>query len=191
LCDVVRSDWRRHGLIGPVKKSWETAMTNKQNFTPEEWTRLLESIMLSGIAVSAADPSGLWGTFKEAFASKSALAASKLDPASNELIKAVLADLETKEARSSIREVLHERFDDLEPTEVVQRSLDDLKAVSVILDAKAPGDAAAFKALLCGISQKVAEAAPEGGFLGFGGVDVSDAEKATLSDIAKALGRTA
>ena len=86
---------------------------------------------------------------------------------------------------------MHERFDGVEPTEVVQRSLDDLKAVSVILDAKAPGDAAAFKALLCGISQKVAEATPEGGFLGFGGVDVSDAEKATLSDIAKALGRTA
>ena len=28
----------------------------------------------------------------------------------------------------------------------------------------------------------------EGGFLGFGGVQVSDAEKATLADIAKALG---
>ena len=185
------SDWRRHGLNRTHEKSWETAMTNKQNFTPEEWTRVLESIMLSGIAVSAADPSGLWGTFKEAFASKSALAASKLEPVSNELIKAAIADLETKEARSSIREVLHKRFDGVEPTEVVQRSLDDLKAVSVILDAKAPGDAAAFKALLCGISQKVAEATVEGGFLGFGGVDVSDAEKATLSDIAKALGRTA
>ena len=31
----------------------------------------------------------------------------------------------------------------------------------------------------------------EGGFLGFGGVKVSDAEKATLDDIAKALGTTA
>jgi hypothetical protein len=34
----------------------------------------------------------------------------------------------------------------------------------------------------------VAEAAAEGGFLGFGGVQVSEAEKATLADIAKALG---
>jgi hypothetical protein len=33
-----------------------------------------------------------------------------------------------------------------------------------------------------------AEAAAEGGFLGFGGVQVSEAEKATLADIAKALG---
>jgi hypothetical protein len=37
----------------------------------------------------------------------------------------------------------------------------------------------------------VAEAAVEGGFLGFGGVRVSDAEKATLDDIAKALGTAA
>jgi len=34
---------------------------------------------------------------------------------------------------------------------------------------------------------KVAEAALEGGFLGFGGVKVSDAEEATLDDIAKPL----
>jgi hypothetical protein len=37
----------------------------------------------------------------------------------------------------------------------------------------------------------VAEAAKEGGVLGFGGVPVSDAEKATLADISKALGTTA
>ena len=41
---------------------------------------------------------------------------------------------------------------------------------------------------MSGISQKVAEASAEGGFLGIGGVQVSDAEKATLADIGKALG---
>ena len=45
----------------------------------------------------------------------------------------------------------------------------------MILDTKAPGHAPAFK----------------GGFLGIGGVKVSDAEKATLGDIAKALGTSA
>ena len=33
-------------------------------------------------------------------------------------------------------------------------------------------------------------ASAEGGFLGIGGVQVSDAEKTTLADISKALGRT-
>jgi hypothetical protein len=34
----------------------------------------------------------------------------------------------------------------------------------------------------------VAEAASEGGFLGIGGVQVSEAEKATLAEISNALG---
>ena len=68
-------------------------MANKQSFTPEEWTKVLESPMLAGMAVSAAEPSGLWGMLKEAFASSSALAAAKLDGGSNELIKSVVADL--------------------------------------------------------------------------------------------------
>jgi hypothetical protein len=63
--------------------------------------------------------------------------------------------------------------------------------VSKILDTKAPGDAKAFKAWLQDISQKVADASVEGTFLGFGGVRVSDSEKATLADIAKSLGTTA
>jgi hypothetical protein len=72
------------------------------------------------------------------------------------------------------------------PTECVQRSLASLREVSAIVDAKAPDEAAAFKTWLREISQKVAEAAVEGSFLGFGGVRVSDAETATLRS--KALG---
>ena len=55
-------------------------MANKQNFKPDEWTKILESTMLAGMAVSAAEPSGLWGALKEAFASSSALAAAKSNP---------------------------------------------------------------------------------------------------------------
>jgi hypothetical protein len=33
----------------------------------------------------------------------------------------------------------------------------------------------------------VAEAAPEGGMFGFGGVQVSESEKATLAELSKAL----
>jgi hypothetical protein len=165
-------------------------MTNKLSFTKDEWTKVLESIMLAGVAVSAAEPSGLWGTLKEGFASSSVIAKSKLDPGANELIKAAIADLETSEGRSAVQEGLRQGFAGAKPADVVQRSLANLRQVSAILDAKAPGDAPAFKIWLRGISQKVAEASAEGGFLGFGGVQVSDAEKATLADIGKALGTT-
>jgi hypothetical protein len=56
-----------------------------------------------------------------------------------------------------------------------------------VVDAKALDDAAAFKAWLRQISQHVAEASKEGGFLGIGGEQVSDAEKATLKEISGAL----
>ena len=80
-------------------------MANKNDFTPEEWAKVLESIMVAGIVVSAADPSGLWGTLKEAAAGSLALAAAKRDPNSNELIKAAIADFE----RSSEGSILAKR----------------------------------------------------------------------------------
>jgi hypothetical protein len=166
-------------------------MANKLNFTPEEWIQVLESVMLAGMAVSAADPNGLWGMTKEAFANRSALNASKLDAESNELIKAVIDDYESKEGRSTILEALRKRVAGAEPADILQRSLDELREVSAILNASAPHDAAAFKVLLLGISQRVADAAMEHTFLGLGGVRVSDAEKATLANIANALGTTA
>ena len=43
-------------------------MPDKSNFTPDEWKLLLESVMTAGIAISAAEPSGLWGLLKENFA---------------------------------------------------------------------------------------------------------------------------
>jgi hypothetical protein len=162
-------------------------MATKQSFTSEEWTKILESPMLAGMAVSAAEPSGLWGALKEVIASGSALAAAKSEANSNDLIKAVVADFETSEGRTSVQESLRKSFAKAKPADVVQGSISTLGEVSRILDKKAPRDSAAFKAWLRDISQNVAEAANEGGFLGFGGVPVSDAEKATLADINRAL----
>ena len=164
-------------------------MANKLNFLPEEWSRLLESTTVAGIAVSAAEPSGLWGTLKEFFASSSAIDAAKRDPHSNELVAAVIAELETEQGQSMLHKALHHRFAEVKnPADFVQNSLVALREASAILDEIGPADAAAFKAWLFSVSRRVAEAASEGGFLGFGGVQVSDAERATLDEIAGALG---
>jgi hypothetical protein len=69
--------------------------------------------------------------------------------------------------------------------------LEVLKQAAAIVAAKAPGEAAAFKGWLQHISQAVAEAATEGGILGFGGKRISDAEKATLAQISGTLGLAA
>ena len=162
-------------------------MTDKSNFTPDEWKLLLESVMAAGIAITAADPSGLWGLLKESFASGTELAKAKMDPGTNALIKAVVADFGTTEGRSTARDGLKDKFKGSKPAEIKDKCIEILRQTAVIIDTKAPGDAAAFKGWLQQISQHVAEAAKEGGFLGIGGVSVSDAEKATLTEISSAL----
>ena len=162
-------------------------MANKQSFTPDEWIKILEGPVLTGMAVSAADPNGLWGTIKEAVASRSAIRALMREPSSSELIRTVIADFQSGEGRTAIQDALQKRLSGAKPADIVQRSLANLREVSEIVDEKAPDDAADFKAWLRGIGQMVAEASLEGGFLGIGGVRVSEAEKATLADIERAL----
>ena len=48
--------------------------------------------MMAGIAVTAADPSGLWGTLKESMASARAVMGAARDASANELIKAVSSE---------------------------------------------------------------------------------------------------
>jgi hypothetical protein len=74
------------------------------------------------------------------------------------------------------------------PADLAAKAIDSLKAASALLDAKGGVDALPFKTWLAGVAKSVAEAAPEGGFLGFGGTQVSAAEKATVAQIAAALG---
>ena len=161
-------------------------MADKTNFTKEEWTLLLESPMIAGMAVTAADPSGLWGLLKESFAGGTALTKAITGADTNALVKAVVADFSSSEGRSAARDGLKTKFAASQPPDLKIKAIDSLPA---LLDAKAAGDAAAFKAWLRQISQSTAEAASEGGGLfGIGGVQVSDAEKATLTEISTALG---
>jgi hypothetical protein len=166
-------------------------MAGKGDFTPEEWKTLLESVMMAGIAVTAADPSGLWGTLKESMASARAVMGAAHDPSATGLVHALASEFETGEGRATARDGLRAQLSGKRPSEVVAASLQVLKQAASIVSAKAPGDAAAFKGWLQRISQSVAEASPEGGTLGVGGVQVSDAEKATLAQIASSLGLAA
>ena len=163
-------------------------MANKASFTPDEWSNVLQSVMMAGVAVSAAEPSGLWGTLKESMAAGHSLLEAKGDAASNELIKAVVAEFETSDGRAAARDGLQATLAGSRPGELKSKAVAAIRETSSLLDAKAPSDAATFKTWLRRTSQAVAEAAPEGGFLGFGGVRVSDAEKATLAEISGALG---
>jgi hypothetical protein len=166
----------------------ENAMADKTSFTKDEWALLLRSPMNAGMAITAAEPSGLWGLLKESFAGSAELAHAATDPNANPLIRAVVADFMTGEGRSVARDGLKAEFANSKPAEIKGKAIASLREVTTVLAGKAPGDAAAFKGWLRQISQKTAEAASEGGGLFGGGVQVSDAEKATLGEISSALG---
>lgn len=163
-------------------------MVDKSSFTKDEWTLLLKSPMIAGMAITAAEPSGLWGLLKESFAGGTALTKVATDANANSLVKAVVADFSSSEGRSAARDGLKADFSGAKPADMKTKSVDLLRQVAALVDTKAPGDAAAFKAWLRQISQSTAEAASEGGSLFGGGVQVSDAEKATLGEISSALG---
>jgi len=162
-------------------------MAVKANFSADEWNAVLEAPILAGFAVTAADPSGIFGTLAEGWANAKELAAAK-SSASDELIKSIAEDLFTSEGRASAHDRMAALLKGAKPEELKRRALDELKRVVALVDAKAPNDAGAFKQWLSHIAQIVAEAASEGGFLGFGGVQVSDKEKATLAEINGVLG---
>src|SRR5215210_633355 len=161
-------------------------MVDKTSFTPDEWTKLLESPMMAGIAITAAEPSGLWGLLKESLSGGWALLEAKTS-GPNELIKAVATDFGTSEGRAAARDGVQAKLSGSKPSEVRDKAVVALRDAAAIVDAKAPGEAPAFKDRLKQIAQKTAEASTEGGFLGFGGVQVSEAEKATLAEISDAL----
>ena len=161
-------------------------MTDKASFTPDEWAALLSSPLLAGMAVTVAEPSGLWRMLQEGMASARAMLEAKSASGST-LAKSIAEELSTSQGRSVAQQALKARVVGKSTAEVKQQIVASLKAVGDLADQKAKDDAPAFKAWLTHIAQAVAEASTEGGFLGFGGVSVSDAEKATLAEVAAAL----
>jgi hypothetical protein len=142
--------------------------------------------MLAGFAVTASDPSGLVGLFRESAASGWSMKAAK-EPAGT-LASEVVAAYENAEDRGNIKGALREIVRGKKPAEATAAAIARLGEAARIVDAKAPAEADAFKAWISATAQAVAEAGTEGGFLGFGGEKVSAAERKTLADIDTALG---
>lgn len=162
-------------------------MSLKDSFAPEDWARVVGAPMLAGIAVTAAEPGGLWGAVRESVAVAGALRTGK-EAGANPLVAEVAAAYETPEGRDLARGVLKAEARGRKPAEVVEAAVAELAAVATLVAARAPEAAPGFRDWLKAIASRVAEAGTEGGFLGFGGEKVSSAEKATLDRIATALG---
>jgi hypothetical protein len=81
-------------------------MAGKESFSSEEWARVVASPMVVSMAITAADPSGLWGLLKEAFSGGQSLLAAKQGQGASSLAKAVAEDIATPEVRTAVRDRL-------------------------------------------------------------------------------------
>lgn len=162
----------------------------KDHFTQEEWESVLQAPMLAGLAVTAADPGGLWSAIKEGAGLARSVVEAKTEGAAGTLLGEIGAAYETADGRKVARDRIKTMLHGKKPPEVADAAVSRLGEISALVGAKAPEQASAFRHYLRETAQRVAEAGTEGGFLGFGGEKVSDAEKKTLADLERALGGT-
>jgi hypothetical protein len=158
-------------------------MTTKADYTPEEWRVLFNAPVMAGMVVMLAGQSGPIQVAKEMFAIGGSMAQIEQEGSSNQLITSIVAEVKARNKPEGEAP----RPEDVEQARTM--ATDQLREVSAILDRKStPEEAAGFKQWLVQISQKVAEAAKEGGFLGFGGTQVTTDEQAAMQQVAAALG---
>jgi hypothetical protein len=155
-------------------------MATLKDFTADEWKNVAAAPFIAGLVATMADLSGPVGVTKEAVAVGKLIMESGAN-SSSELIRS-LAESFTGGARPEMPAVPKDR-------EQARNSLvDKCRQAVAAVTAKSPTEAQEFTNWLMSIARKAAEAAKEGGFLGFGGTQVSEKEQAALSQLGAALG---
>jgi len=159
-------------------------MTSKADFTEQEWTRLKRSPFIAGMAISLADPGGPIEAVKETAATLKTVTGAAEAGGRGELVEAIAREVgaEMRERKNPLS-----GFKPKGATAGVE-ILDELREVNGIVSEKAtPEDAAAYRDWLLAAAKEAAEAAKEGGFMGFRAERVSEGEQRMLDKLAEAL----
>jgi hypothetical protein len=158
-------------------------MTSKSEFTEEEWVRVRRAPFVAGMAISLADPGGPIEIAKESMATVK----TAINPPSREqLLSDVALDIQsmTQQRQNPLSD-----FKLSDAGQAGQQILDELRAVKDVVAGKAtPEEITAFSQWLLATAQAAADAAKEGGFMGFGAVQVSEGEQAMLDKVRSAVG---
>lgn len=159
-------------------------MATKADFTQAEWERLGRAPVVAGLAISFSDPSGPLDTVKESAAALRTLAeATTPDADYGPFVHALAQDVVARGQNP---------LGDFRPSrsEGLQQCLDELRHVARLLhrDAVGPDERDGFVGWVRTASQRVALAAREGGFLGFGGTLVSEREQEMLETLGEIFG---
>lgn len=160
-------------------------MTSRADFTDEEWTRLKRAPFVAGMAISLADPGGPIEAFKETAATLRAVVAAAGDGGRGELVQAIAREVE-EDAHHHKSPIAGFR-----PGKGANAGMDivnELREVQrLVVEKAAPEEAAGMRDWLLATAQEAANAAREGGFMGFHAERVSEGEQRMLDSLREAL----
>jgi len=162
-------------------------MTARTDFTPEQWKALRNAPQIVALATAAAGNSGLFGSLSEGMATASSIADALRGD--QPLFKEIFGKDEIRAAQEEIRTVVKGVDDKAMLNNKLQDSAaDTVRTAIAALTAKgATTEADAYRQLLGGIAEKVANASKEGSFLGFGGERVSEGERVFIAKLNELL----
>lgn len=140
--------------------------------------------MVAGMAISLADPGGPIEVLKESSATVKTIVEAAQNSSGVELVDALAISVAEKaKARKN-------PVGDFKPRgpDAGQQIVDDLREANRLVTEKAtPDEAEAFREWLLEAARRTAEAAKEGGFMGFNAVRVSEGEEKMLERLREAL----
>jgi hypothetical protein len=165
-------------------------MTTRDDYTNEEWKFLRAAPMLAGMYVAMASRSGPVDSMKELAAISQAMDEGMRGSTGIEILDDVFADMKPRQGE------LVQTHDSVvinvkTPEQLKVATLDSCNKAARALEKASVEEAEGYKRWIVTLTQKVAEAGKEGGFLGIGGVLVSKEEESAINEISSALGLAA
>jgi len=150
-------------------------MTRKPDFNAEEWSLVLQGPPTAGMMVITAHKGG---TLRESISLGRVYAEARKRQGEDELLDEIVRDQP---------EFDQERYDSVE--ELRTRGMERIAEAASLLEQKAtPEEVEDYKRFVMSLAETAARSHKEGGFLGFGGTEISDSEDAVLNEIAATLG---
>ena len=157
-------------------------MTTKSDFPEDEWARVVRAPFVAGLAITLADPGGPIEAAKETMAT---IRSATNPPTREQLLTEVALELQ------ALTQQRHNPLKGYKPTQGSapgEQVVGELGGVQGIVAAHAtPEETAAFATWLIATAQAAADAAKDGGFMGFGAKQVSDGEQAMLDRLRETL----
>ena len=155
-------------------------MTTKSDFPEDEWSRVVRAPFVAGLAISLADPGGPIEAAKETMAT---LRSATNPPSREQLVTEIALDIQAQvQQKQNPLKGYRPTTEGEAPSG--EQVLTELRAVHEMVAAKATAEeTAAFGRWIVATAQAAANAAKEGGFLGFHAERVSKGEQAMLDEV--------